>query len=62
MHHQVSQREFENSGENQIIQDDPDYSSVTDTSRSPRERNMGERQGEQSNPENEAITRSKRLT
>ena len=37
---------------------DPDYSSVRDRSRTPWERNMRERQGEQSNPENETVTRS----
>ena len=58
MHDQVGQDEFENSDEDQIMQeDDLDYSSVWDRSRSPRERNTGERQGEQSNPENETIAR-----
>ena len=57
MHDQVGQNEFENSAEDQIMQEDNlDYSSVQDRSRSPRERNMGERQGEQSNPKNETIT------
>ena len=51
MHDQVGQNEFENSNEDQIMQeDDLDYSSVRDRSISPRERNTGERQGEQSNP------------
>ena len=59
MHDRVDQSEFENSDEDQIMQeDDLDYSSVQDRSRSPRERNTGE----QSNPENETITRSKRPT
>ena len=53
----MGQSEFENLDEDQIMQeDDLDYSSVQDRSRSPRERNMGERQGEVSNPENETIT------
>ena len=57
MHDQVGQNEFENSDEDQIMQEgNPDYSLVQDWSRSPRERNTGERQGEQSNPENETIT------
>ena len=47
MHDQVGQNELENSDEDQIMQeDDPDYSLVRDRSRSPRERNMGERKGE----------------
>ena len=47
MHNQVSQNEFENLEEYQIIQeDDLDYSSVRDRSRSPRERNTGERDKE----------------
>ena len=55
---QVGQNVFENSDEDQIMQeDDLDYNSVWDRSRSPRERNTGERQGEGSNPENETITR-----
>ena len=63
MHDQVGQNEFENSDEDQIMQEDGlDYSSVRDRSRSPRERNTGERQAEQSNPENETITRSTRPT
>ena len=62
MHDQVGQNEFENSDEHQIMQDDPDYSSVWNESRSPKERNTGERQGDQSNPENETITRSTRPT
>ena len=48
-------------GQNQMMQkDEPDYSLVRDRSRSPRERNTGEIQGEQSNPENETITKSTR--
>ena len=38
--------ELENSDEDQIMQDDSDYSSVWDRSRSPKERNSVERQGE----------------
>ena len=58
MHDQVGQNEFENSDEDQIMQeDDLDYNSVRDKSRSPGERNIGERQGEQRNPKNETITR-----
>ena len=54
---QVGQNKFENLDEDQIMQeDDPYYSSVRDRSRS-GERNSGERQGEQSNPENETITK-----
>ena len=61
MHDQEGQNEFENSDEDQIMQeDDPDYSSVRDRSRSPRERNTRERQGEQSNPKNETIAWSTR--
>ena len=57
IHNQVGQNKFENSIEDQIIQeDDLDYSSVRDRSKYPTERNTGERQGEQSNPENETIT------
>ena len=52
MHNHVGQSEFENSDEDQIMQDVLDYSSVRDRSRSPRERNTRERQGEKSNPEN----------
>ena len=38
MHDQVGQNEFENSDQDQIMQeDDPDYSSVRDRSRSPSE-------------------------
>ena len=60
-HDQLGQNEFENSDENQIMpEDNPDYNSVWDRSRSPKERNMGKRQGKQSNPENEIITRSTR--
>ena len=52
----MDQNEFENSDEDQIMQeDDPDYSSEQDRSRSPREGNTGERQREQSNPENEMV-------
>ena len=58
MHDQVGQSEFENLDEDQIMQEDNlDYSSIWERSRSPRERNMGERQVEQSNLENETITR-----
>ena len=47
IHDQVGQNEFENSNEAQIMQEDVlDYSPVGDRSRSPRERNTGERQGE----------------
>ena len=61
MHDQMGQSEFKNSDKDQIIQeDDLDYSSVRDRSRFPRERNTGERQGEQSNLE--TITRSTRPT
>ena len=63
MHDQVGQSEFENSDEDQIMQeDDFDYSSVQDISRSPGERNTGERQGEHSNPKKETIIRSARPT
>ena len=59
----MGQSELENSDEEQIMQEDKlDYSSVRDRSRSPRERNTGERHGEQSDPENETITRSSRPT
>ena len=58
MHDQVCQNEFENSVEVKIMQeDDLDYRSVQDRSRSPRERNTGERQKERNNPEKETITR-----
>ena len=58
MYDQVGQNEFENSDGDQIMQeDDLNYSLVRDRSRSPRERSTGERQGEQSNPEKETITR-----
>ena len=57
MHDQVDQGEFENSNEDQIMQDNLDYSSVWDRSRYPMKRNTGERQGDESNPENKAITR-----
>ena len=54
MHGQVGQDEFENPKEDQIMKDDNlDYSSVWEIFRSPRERNMGERQVEPSNPKNE---------
>ena len=63
MHDQVGQNEFENPDEDQLMQeDDLDYSSVWDRSRFPRERNTGEKQGEQTNPKNETITRSTILT
>ena len=63
MRDEVDQNEFENSAEDQIMQeDDLDYSSVRDRSRSSREKNTGERQREQSNPENKTITRSTRST
>ena len=63
MQDQAGINEFENSDEDHIMQeDDLDYSSVRDRFRSPRERNTEERQGEQSNPENETITRSTRPT
>ena len=53
MHDQVGPNELENSDEDQIKQeDDPVYSLVRDRSRSPRERNTRERQGEQNNTEN----------
>ena len=57
MHDQVSQNEFENSDEDRL-----DYRSEWERSRSPRERNTGERQGRQSNLENETITRNTRPT
>ena len=58
MHDQVGQNEFENSDEDQEMQeDDIDYSSVRDRSRSPTGRNTGERQREQNNLENQTITR-----
>ena len=51
MHDQIGQNEFGNSNEDQIIQeDDPNYSLMWDRSISPRERNTGERQGEQKFP------------
>ena len=56
MHDQVGQSEFENSDEDQIMQeDDPDYSAVWDRSKSPREGNTAERQVEQTNPENDMV-------
>ena len=55
----MGQNKFENSDEDQIMQeDDPDYSLVRDRSRPPRERNTGERQEEQWNLWNETISRS----
>ena len=58
MHDQVGKNEFENSDEVKIMQeDDLDYGSVRDRSRSPRERNTEERQEEHSNPENKTINR-----
>ena len=52
----VGQNKFENSDEDQIMQnDDPGYNLVQDRSGSPRERNMEERQAEQSNPENQSL-------
>ena len=55
--------EFENSDEDRTMQEDnPGYSLVRNRWTSPRERNTGERQGEQSNPENERITRCTRPT
>ena len=58
MHDQVGQNEFENSDEDQIMQEDNlDYSSVWDRSRSLRERNTRERPGEQNNLKNETIIR-----
>ena len=63
MHDQVCQNEFENLDEDQIMQeDDSDYSLVQDRYGSPRERNTRERQGEQSNPKKEIISRSTRST
>ena len=63
MNNQVGENELENSDEDQMMQeDDSDYSLVRDKPRSTRERNTGERQREQSNPENERITRSTRPT
>ena len=45
MHNQVGQNEFENSDEDQIMQEDNlDYSSVRNRSRSPKERNTGGRE------------------
>ena len=62
MHDQVGQNEFENSDEDQImLEDNLDYSSVQNRSRSHRERNTGESQGEQNNPQNEISTRSTKL-
>ena len=63
MYNQVDQSEFENSDEDQIMQEDNlDYSLMQNRSRSPRERNTGKRQGERSIPENETIIRSTRPT
>ena len=42
MHDQVGQNEFANSDEDQIMQDNPEYSLVRDRLRSPRKRNVGE--------------------
>ena len=57
MHDQVGQSDFENLDEDQITQeDDPDYSSERNRSRSFRESYTGDRQGDQSNPENKTIT------
>ena len=51
MQDHVDQSEFENLDEDQIMQgNDFDYSSVRNRSRSPRERNTWNRQGEQSIP------------
>ena len=61
MHDHVGQSEFENSDEDQIMKEDNlDYGSVQDRSRSLRKRNTRERRGEKSNPENETITRKSR--
>ncbi|CAE1172784.1 unnamed protein product [Acanthosepion pharaonis] len=50
MQDQVGQNEFESLDEDQIMQEDAyDYSVAWDRSRSPRERNSGEREVEQSN-------------
>ena len=63
MRDQVGQNEFGNSDKDQIMQeDDPYYRLERNISRSPRERNTREKQREQSNPENETITRSTRPT
>ena len=57
MHDKVGQSDFENS-EDQIMQeDDLDYSSVWGRFWSLRERNTGERRGEQKDPENERPVR-----
>ena len=61
MHDQRGQNQFENSGEDQIMLEDPDYSLGRDGSVCPRERNTGKRQGGQNNHENEIITRSTRI-
>ena len=63
MHDQLGQNEFENLDDQIMDKDDLDSSSVRDRFGCPRERNTGERQGEQRNPEKETITRrSTRLT
>ena len=46
MHDQVGQKEFENSDEDQIVQDEPNYSSVQDRSRPPPEKEIRERDKE----------------
>ena len=59
MHDQVGHNAFKNLDKDPImLADDLDYSSVRDRSSFPSERNTRERQGEQSNPDNETITRS----
>ena len=63
MHDEMGKSEFENLGEDQIMQeDDTNYSSMRDRPRSFREIRERERQGEHSNPENQTITRSTRRT
>ena len=63
MHDQVGHSEFENSDEDEIIHEDAlDISSVKGRPKSHRERNTGERLGEQNNTENETISRSTRPT
>ena len=62
MQDQVGQNELENSDEDQIMQeDDPDYRSVRDRFRYPRERNTGDKESKVI-PKNEAITRSTKPT
>ena len=57
MHNQVGRNYFENMDEDQIMKEDyPDFSTVWDKSRSPRERNTRERQREQVNSTNETST------